>query len=198
MVSISANIMCFLSPLVCPAYLLGESVMRNRPKFFRPKLRDPKIEQAKEEQRREFNSILEDVNKFVYSNMTSTRKERALKKQWENARAEALGCTPEKGVHHGFKHFKEMRAAKARKREAAAEKAKQGEDVDRFAKLNRDITEVRRMRKDKRKEKRDRNQSRGIGGETVGSRGDVNKLIKKFSLKSDSSTNTNGFRNRKQ
>ncbi len=177
-------------------YCLLSYLMRNRPKFFRPKLRDPVIEKAKEEQRREFNSILEDVNKFVYSNMTSTRKERALKKQWENARAEALGCTPEKGVNHGFKHFKHMREAKARKRDIAAEKSNLGEDVDRFSRLNRDITEVRRMRKDKRKEKRDRNQSRGIGGETVGTRGDVSKLIKKFSLKSDSSTNTKAFKGR--
>jgi hypothetical protein len=145
---------------------------------------DPAIQKAKDDQRREFNSILEDVNKFVYSNMTSTRKERALKKQWENARAEALGCTPEKGVNHGFKHFKEMREAKARKREVAAEKARQGEDIDRFSMLNRDITEVRRLRKEKRQAKRDRARSRGIGGETVGSKGDVTKLIKKFAGKS--------------
>jgi hypothetical protein len=160
------------------------------------KPQDPVIQKAKEEQRREFNSILEDVNKFVYSNMTSTRKERALKKQWENARAEALGCTPEKGVNHGFKHFKEMREAKARKREIAAEKAGNG-DIDRFTKLNRDITEVRRMRKDQRREKRDRVRSRGIAGETTGSSSDVKKLIKKFNTKGDSSTNTNSFKSRK-
>ena len=159
--------------------------MRNRPnkRFFKPV--DPAVLQAREEQRREFNSIIEDVNKFVYSNMTSTRKERALKKQWENARAEALGCTPEKGVHHGWQHFKQMREAKARKRELAAEKAKHGEDVDRFASLNRDITEVRRLRKEKRKEKRDRSKNRGIAGESVGSVGDVKKLIKKFSSSSE-------------
>lgn len=172
--------------------------MRNRfqgkRRNFRPQ--DPELQKAKEDQRREFNSILEDVNKFVYSNMTSTRKERALKKQWENARAEALGCTPEKGVNHGFKHFKEMREAKARKREIAAEKANNG-DIDRFTKLNRDITEVRRMRKDKRREKRDRARSRGIDGQTTGSSSDVKKLIKKFKAKADSSTNTNSFRSRK-
>jgi hypothetical protein len=155
--------------------------MRNRPKHKNYKPVDPALQKAREEQRREFNSILEDVNKFVYTNMTSTQKERALKKQWENARAEALGCTPEKGVNHGWQHFKHMREAKARKRELAAEKARLGEDVDRFANLNRDITEVRRMRKEKRKEKRDRSQNRGISGETVGSSGDVKKLIKKFS-----------------
>ena len=141
---------------------------------------DPVIQKAREEQRREFNTIIEDVNKFVYSNMTSTRKERALKKQWENARAEALGCTPEKGVNHGFKHFQAMREAKARKRDLAAEKARQGEDVDRFASLNRDITEVRRLRKEKRKEKRDRAQSRGMGGETIGHKSEVKKLMKQF------------------
>lgn len=155
--------------------------MRNRPKhrFYAPQ--DPAILKAKEEQRREFNSILEDVNKFVYSNMTSTRKERALKKRWENQRAEALGCTPEKGEKHGWKHFMQMREAKALKREATAEKARLGEDVDRFTNLNRDITEVRRLRKEKRKEKRDRVTNRGISGQTVGTTSEVKKLIKKFS-----------------
>ena len=165
--------------------------MRNRPKhrkFYNPE--DADILKARQEQRKEFDSILDEVNKFVYSNMTSTRKERALKKQWENARAEALGCTPEKGVNHGYKHLKEMREAKARKRELAAVKAQMGEDVDTRAILNRDITEVRRLRKEKRKAKRDRVRNRGMGGETVGSSGDVKKLIKKFSLKADNATNT--------
>jgi hypothetical protein len=160
---------------------IGSLMMRNRPrgKFYKPQT--PEIVKARQEQRREFDSIIEDVNKFVYSNMTGSRKERALKKQWENARAEALGCTPEKGVNHGFKHLKEMREAKARKREMAAEKARMGEDVDTRGILNRDITEVRRLRKDKRKEIRDRNRSRGMSGETVGTKQDVKKLIKKYS-----------------
>jgi hypothetical protein len=161
--------------------------MRNRPKHRHYNTPDPAYVKAKEEQRREFNSIVEDVNKFVYSNMTSTRRERALKKRWEEARAEALGCTPEKGVNHGWQHFKNMREAKARKRDLAEERAKQGEDVDRFAILNRDMTEVRRLRKEKRKEKRDRSKNRGIGGETVGSTGEVKKLIKKFSNGNDRS-----------
>ena len=155
--------------------------MRSRPnrKFYKPL--EPEILKARQDQRKEFDSIIEDVNKFVYSNMTGTRKERALKKQWENARAEALGCTPEKGINHGFKHLKAMREAKARKRVLAEERARQGEDVDTRAILNRDITEVRRMRKDKRREKRERTKSRGMGGETVGSQQDVKKLIRKFS-----------------
>lgn len=166
-----------------------------RPKhkrFYNPE--DAEIMKARQEQRKEFDSIIEEVNKFAYSNMTSTRKERALKKQWENARAEALGCTPEKGVNHGFKHLKAMREAKARKRDLAAEKALMGEDVDTRANLNRDITEVRRMRKEQRKERRDKLKTRGMGGETVGTSVDVKKLIKKFSLKTDHSTNTNGKR----
>ena len=166
-----------------------------RPKhkrFYNPE--DAEIMKARQEQRKEFDSIIEEVNKFAYSNMTSTRKERALKKQWENARAEALGCTPEKGVNHGFKHLKAMREAKARKRDLAAEKALMGEDVDTRTNLNRDITEVRRMRKEQRKERRDKLKTRGMGGETVGTSVDVKKLIKKFSLKTDHSTNTNGKR----
>ena len=141
---------------------------------------DPVIQQARAEQRTEFNSILQDVNKFVYSNMTSTRKERALKKRWENARAEALGCTPEKGVNHNYKHLKAMRDAKARKRAETAEKARQGEDVDTRAILNRDITEVRKLRKEKRKEAKERKTSRGIAGEQVGTKQSVKSIIKKY------------------
>lgn len=155
--------------------------MRSRPRgrrFYKPQ--NPEFVKAKQEQRQEFDSIIEDVNKFVYSNMTGTRKERALKKQWENARAEALGCTPEKGVNHGFKHLKAMREAKAKKRELAQEKARMGEDVDTRHILNRDITEVRKMRKDKRREKKERKSSRGMSGEAVGSKQDVRRLIKKF------------------
>ena len=149
------------------------------------------MQNARKEQRAEFDSILQDVNKFVYSNMTSTRKERALKKQWETARQEALGCTPEKGVNHGFKHLKAMREAKARKREMVEEKAKMGEDVDTRTNLNRDITEVRKMRKEKRRDQRDRKAARGVGGETVGHKAEVGKLIKKFGVKKDFSSNTN-------
>jgi hypothetical protein len=172
------------------SFWMGQN-SRNRPKnrFYKPQ--DEEIVKARAEQRREFDSILQDVNKFVYSNMTGTRKERALKKQWENARAEALGCTPEKGVNHGFKHLKAMREAKARKREVATEKARMGEDVDTRHILNRDITEVRRLRKEKRKEARDRKRNRGMGGETAGSKLDVNKVIKKFGVKVDKKSNTN-------
>ena len=141
---------------------------------------DPVIQQARAEQRSEFNLILQDVNKFVYSNMTSTRKERALKKQWENARAEALGCTPEKGINHGYKHLKEMRAAKSRKREELAEKARQGEDVDTRSNLYRDITEVRKLRKEKRKEAKERKTSRGVSGEQLGTRQNVKSIMKKY------------------
>jgi hypothetical protein len=141
---------------------------------------DPTVLKARAEQRAEFNSILEDVNKFAYSNMTSTRKERALKKQWENARAEALGCTPEKGVNHGYKHLKEMRAAKAHKRDVMAEKARQGEDVDTRSNLYRDVTEVRKLRKDKRKEARDRKSSRGMQGEDLDKRKTIKSVMKKY------------------
>lgn len=141
---------------------------------------DPIVQKARQEQRSEFNSIIEEVNKFAYSNMTATRKERALKKQWENARAEALGCTPEKGVNHGYKHLKEMRAAKALKREKLAEKAKAGEDIDTRSNLYRDITEVRKQRKEKRKEQRDRASSRGMMGEGLLSKKNVKSVMKKY------------------
>ncbi len=144
---------------------------------------DPVVQKAREEQRSEFNSIIEEVNKFAYSNMTSTRKERALKKQWENARAEALGCTPEKGVNHGYKHLKQMRAAKALKRESLAEKAKQGEDIDTRSNLYRDITEVRKLRKEKRKEKHERTSSRGMMGEDLHHKKNIKSVMKKYTQK---------------
>ena len=151
---------------------------------------EPEVEAARLEQRKEFDSILDEVNKFVYSNMTSTRKERALKKQWENSRAEALGCTPEKGVNHGFKHLKEMRQAKALKRVNAAERARAGEDVDTRSNLNRDVTEVRKLRALKRKEKRLRKSTKGIDGSGLDSKARVSKLARKFNAKSERSTNT--------
>lgn len=144
---------------------------------------DPKILNARQEQRSEFNSIIEEVNKFAYSNMTATRKERALKKQWENARAEALGCTPEKGVNHGYKHLKQMRAAKALKREQLAEKAKQGEDIDTRTNLYRDITEVRKLRKEKRKEAREKKSSRGMMGEDLHHKKNIKSVMKKYTEK---------------
>ena len=144
---------------------------------------------AREEQRQEFDSILDDVNKFVYANMTSTRKERALKKQWENSRAEALGCTPEKGVNHGFKHLKQMREAKALKRLAVTARAQAGEDVDTRTNLNRDVTEVRKMRKLKHKEKRQRKDVRGMDGSGIDSKASIGRLAKKFKAKLDTKTN---------
>lgn len=135
---------------------------------------------AREEQRKEFDSILDDVNKFVYANMTSTRKERALKKQWENTRAEALGCTPEKGVNHGYKHLKQMREAKALKRAATIERAQAGEDVDTRTMLNRDVTEVRKLRLLKRKEKRLRRDVRGVDGSGLASKANISRIAKKF------------------
>lgn len=150
---------------------------------------EPEVLAAREEQRKEFDSILDDVNKFVYANMTSTRKERALKKQWENTRAEALGCTPEKGVNHGFKHLKQMREAKALKRVATIERAQAGEDVDTRTNLNRDVTEVRKMRMLKRKEKRQRRDVRGVDGSGIDSKATIGRLAKKFNAKLDSRTN---------
>lgn len=137
------------------------------------------VMKAREEQRIEFNSIIDDVNKFVYSNMTSTRKERALKKRFEEKRAEALGCTPEKGVNHSYNHLKNMRQAKARKREELAEKARVGEDVDTRSALYRDVGEIKSLRKRLRREKRDRKQSRGMLGEGLDK--SVKFLVKKFS-----------------
>ena len=182
----------FLVPLSLETMRQGGFRSRPKKRFMNPELEA--MLEARKEQRQEFDAILDDVNKFVYANMTGTRKERALKKQWENARAEALGCTPEKGVNHGFKHLKAMREAKARKREMAVEKARIGEDVDTRHLLNRDITEVRRMRKDKRKEARDRKRNRGMGGQTVGSRPDVSRVIKKYGVKADNKTNTKAGR----
>ena len=140
---------------------------------------DKDVMKAREEQRIEFNSILDDVNKFVYANMTNTRKERALKKRFEEKRAEALGCTPEKGIHHSYNHLKEMREAKARKREELAEKARLGEDVDTRSALYRDVGEIKSLRKRMRREKRERKRSRGMLGE--GLEKSVKSLAHKFS-----------------
>jgi len=108
--------------------------------------------------------------------MTSTRKERALKKRYEEKRAEALGCTPQKGVNHGYNHLKHMREAKARNRADLTERARQGEDVDTRHALNRDVTEVRKLRKEKRKEARERKQARGMTGEVK----NVKSIIHKY------------------
>jgi len=142
---------------------------------------DKEVMKAREEQRIEFNSILDDVNKFVYANMTSTRKERALKKRFEEQRAEALGCTPEKGVNHSYNHLKHMREAKARKREELAEKARQGEDVDTRSALYRDVGEIKSLRKRLRREKRERKQSRGMLGEGLLDKPFKSSMAKKFS-----------------
>jgi len=159
---------------------MSKGECRNRKKHYRGPFTplDPTIERARKEQRSEFNSLLEDVNKFVYSNMTSTRKERALKKRFDEKRAEALGCTPEKGVNHSYNHLKQMRAAKANKRAELAERARQGEDVDTRHALYRDVTEVRKLRKEKRKEARQRKQSRGMLGE--GLEKNVKSIINKY------------------
>lgn len=141
----------------------------------------PEITKAREEQRREFNSILDDVNKFVYANMTNTRKERALKKRFEEQRAEALGCTPEKGINHSYNHLKEMRQAKARKRELLAEKSRAGEDVDTRAALYRDVGEIKSLRKQMRREKRDRKHGKGMLGEGIDK--SVKSLVHKFTSK---------------
>ncbi len=139
---------------------------------------DKDVMKARQEQRTEFNSILDDVNKFVYANMTSTRKERALKKRYDEKRAEALGCTPEKGINHSYNHLKHMREAKARKREELAEKARAGEDIDTRAALYRDLGEIKSLRKQQRKENRERKRSKGMLGEGI------EKSVKSFIHKS--------------
>lgn len=142
---------------------------------------DREVMKAREEQRNEFNSIINDVNKFVYANMTSTRKERALKKRFDEQRAEALGCTPEKGINHSYNHLKQMREAKARKRETLSEKARLGEDVDTRSALYRDVGEIKSQRKRLRREKRERKRSKGMLGEGLLDKPLKSSMTKKFS-----------------
>ena len=160
-------------------FLILEMPPRSRPKFNKSRAPESEAVKAKKEQRTEFNKILNEVNTFAYSQMIYTRKDRQLKRQWEEAKAEALGCVPEKGVAHGWNHLKTMRGHQERKRKDAEERKAAGEDVNVRQLVNRDITQVRKLRKDKRKEKRQKQDAKGVSGECTGK--SVKNIITKYS-----------------